>query len=164
MAHVALGRVLERRGDHEAAEAEIGRAVELSSRGIAKAEIGYALLAHAQISQALGKRETARMQLQIARRAIDSCPDPGVLNEILARTERRLRTGASLRDPTREELTDREQAVLRLLPSALSLREIGSTLYVSLNTVKTHAKSIYRKLGVSGRDEAVKRARELGLL
>ena len=63
-----------------------------------------------------------------------------------------------------DELTEREMAVLRLLPSELSQREIASTLYVSLNTVKTHARGIYRKLGVGTRDEAVARARDLGVL
>jgi LuxR family maltose regulon positive regulatory protein len=164
MAYVALGKALERRGELTGAEAEIRRAVELAGRGIAKAEIGYALLAHAQIRHALGDHEAARASIREARRAIESCPDPGVLAEMLARTERRLRLGAAAREQVREELTDRELAVLRLLPSGLSLREIGSTLYVSLNTVKTHSKSIYRKLGASSREEAVERARETGLV
>jgi len=55
-------------------------------------------------------------------------------------------------------------AVLRLLRGALSLREIGQELYVSPNTVKTHAQSIYRKLGVSTRHDAVQRARQAGVL
>ena len=54
--------------------------------------------------------------------------------------------------------------MLRLLPTPLSQREIGASLYVSVNTVKTHTKSIFRKLGVSTRAEAVARARELGLV
>jgi LuxR family maltose regulon positive regulatory protein len=62
-----------------------------------------------------------------------------------------------------EELTERELAVLRYLPSRLSQREIASELYVSLNTVKTHCKAIYRKLGVDGRKAAVHAARQLGL-
>jgi LuxR family transcriptional regulator, maltose regulon positive regulatory protein len=62
------------------------------------------------------------------------------------------------------DLSERELAVLRLLPSEASLREIASSLYVSLNTVKTHARSIYRKLDASSREQAVERGRELGLL
>jgi LuxR family maltose regulon positive regulatory protein len=61
-------------------------------------------------------------------------------------------------------LTDRELAVLRLLPGQLSQREMADTLFVSLNTVKSHLRSIYRKLGVNTRDAAVSRARELGVL
>ena len=45
-----------------------------------------------------------------------------------------------------------------------SLREIAQSLYVSQNTVKTHTRSIYRKLGASSREQAVARGRELGLL
>jgi LuxR family maltose regulon positive regulatory protein len=63
-----------------------------------------------------------------------------------------------------EELTERELAVLQLLPSGLSQREIGTALYVSQNTVKTHMRSIYGKLGASSRRQAVTRAHELGLL
>jgi LuxR family maltose regulon positive regulatory protein len=63
-----------------------------------------------------------------------------------------------------DPLSDREMSVLRYLPSRLSNREIGDELYVSLNTVKSHLKTIYRKLEVARRDEAVRRARQLGLL
>jgi LuxR family maltose regulon positive regulatory protein len=62
------------------------------------------------------------------------------------------------------ELTDRERDVLRLLPSPLNQREIGRELYLTRNTVKTHTQSLYRKLGVSSRREAVARAQELHLL
>lgn len=164
MAHVARGGVLESRGDLDAAEAEIRRAVELSRRGVAKAEVGYALLAYAQLRHDLGEHAEARAVAREARNAVESCPDPGVLTELLARVERRLRLTARPRGPAAAELTDRELAVLRLLRSELSLREIGSALYVSLNTVKTHSRGIYRKLGASSREEAVERARELGLV
>jgi LuxR family maltose regulon positive regulatory protein len=63
-----------------------------------------------------------------------------------------------------EPLSEREQVVLRYLPSTLSAGEIADELYVSLNTVKTHIKSIYRKLDTNRRWDAVKRARELQLL
>ena len=54
--------------------------------------------------------------------------------------------------------------MLRLLSSRLSLREIGNELYVSLNTIKTHTRNVYAKLRVGSRQQAVIRARELGLL
>ena len=63
-----------------------------------------------------------------------------------------------------EPLSDREQDVLRLLGSDLSGPEIARELVVSLNTVRSHTKSIYTKLGVNTRRTAVRRARELGLL
>jgi LuxR family maltose regulon positive regulatory protein len=63
-----------------------------------------------------------------------------------------------------EPLSEREQVVLRYLPSTLSAGEIADELFVSLNTVKTHIKSIYRKLDTNRRWDAVKRARQLQLL
>ena len=69
-----------------------------------------------------------------------------------------------MRTPYEEDLSDRELAVLRLLATDLTQREIGEALYVSFNTVKTHVKSIFRKLDVAARTDAVSRARELRLL
>ena len=63
-----------------------------------------------------------------------------------------------------EALTDRELAVLKLLPSQLSQRAIAAELFLSLNTVKSHSRAIYRKLGASSREEAIERARELALI
>jgi LuxR family maltose regulon positive regulatory protein len=84
---------------------------------------------------------------------------------MLERTERRLRRGRrASANGHADELTDRELAVLRLLPGDLSQREIADSLYLSINTVKSHVKSIYRKLRVESRAEAVSRARELGVL
>jgi LuxR family maltose regulon positive regulatory protein len=61
-------------------------------------------------------------------------------------------------------LTDREQLVLRYLSSALSNAEIAAELYLSVNTIKTHQRMVYRKLGAAGRRDAVRRAKELRLL
>jgi LuxR family maltose regulon positive regulatory protein len=77
--------------------------------------------------------------------------------------EKRLAARSALQ-PFAEPLTPRETEVLRLLRGTLSLREIGQQLYLSANTVKTHVRAIYRKLGVSTRGEAVERARQAGLL
>jgi len=54
--------------------------------------------------------------------------------------------------------------VLRMLQGTLSLRDIGRELYLSPNTIKTHARTLYRKLDVSDRHDAVARGRELGLI
>ncbi|MFP5450866.1 MAG: LuxR C-terminal-related transcriptional regulator, partial [Thermoleophilia bacterium] len=62
------------------------------------------------------------------------------------------------------ELSAAELRVLGMLPSLRSLREIGATMFVSRNTVKTHVSAIYRVLGVSTRQDAVARARVLGLI
>jgi LuxR family transcriptional regulator, maltose regulon positive regulatory protein len=63
-----------------------------------------------------------------------------------------------------EPLTDRERQVLGYLPSHLSNREIAAMIYVSPNTVKSHLKGIYRKIGAASRTEAVTTARAMGLL
>ena len=61
-----------------------------------------------------------------------------------------------------EEPGPGELAVLRYLATDLSQREIGARRYVSLNTVKTHTRELYRKLGVHSRPEAVARATSPG--
>jgi LuxR family maltose regulon positive regulatory protein len=63
-----------------------------------------------------------------------------------------------------EPLTDREVTVLRYLQSVLSNAEIASDLSVSVNTVKTHVRNIYRKLDTARRRDAVQRARQLHLI
>jgi LuxR family transcriptional regulator, maltose regulon positive regulatory protein len=63
-----------------------------------------------------------------------------------------------------ENLTDRETAVLQYLPTLMSNAEIADGLHLSINTVKSHLKAVYRKLGVEGRRDAVLRGRELELI
>ena len=87
-------------------------------------------------------------------------PDPW-----LARVHRAVppsrRTGVTQIALPGEHLTDRELGVLRMLPSRLTIREIGDELGISVNTVKFHLRVIYRKLGVGSRNEAAAMARSL---
>jgi LuxR family maltose regulon positive regulatory protein len=62
------------------------------------------------------------------------------------------------------ELTPREREVLRHLAEMLSTAEIAATMFVTVNTVRTHVRSILRKLGAARRNEAVRRARELKII
>lgn len=73
---------------------------------------------------------------------------------------------ANRTDQTRimEELSERELQVLRLLRTPLSSTEIGQELFISSNTVRTHIKSIYAKLDVHNRREAIDKGQELGLV
>ncbi|MGV1007261.1 MAG: LuxR C-terminal-related transcriptional regulator [Dermatophilaceae bacterium] len=83
--------------------------------------------------------------------------------ELLARLSRQGQVGAEP-EPLRHVLTDRELAVLAALPTMKSNSQIAEDFYVSVNTVKSHLKGLYRKLDVSSRRDAVERARTLGLL
>jgi LuxR family maltose regulon positive regulatory protein len=83
---------------------------------------------------------------------------------LLAALEGREASGGHATRELLDPLSERETVVLRYLPTLLSNQEIAGELYVSVNTVKTHLKSIYRKLGASDRREAVRLARDLRLV
>jgi ATP/maltotriose-dependent transcriptional regulator MalT len=103
----------------------------------------------------------------IARSADLSAADASIAPPLLASAEPNSGVAVASRNEgcaVGEELTPKELEVLRLLATRLSRREIGERLYVSLNTVKTHQRAVYRKLNVEHRNAAVSRARELGLL
>jgi LuxR family transcriptional regulator, maltose regulon positive regulatory protein len=74
------------------------------------------------------------------------------------------RAGASVLQPLVEPLSQRELEVLQLIAQRLSNREIGERLFIALDTVKGHNRRIFGKLQVQTRDDAIARARELGLL
>jgi LuxR family transcriptional regulator, maltose regulon positive regulatory protein len=166
--HLAESGILSLRGRPENAAAAAARAAELATRGAGRVEIAYAFLVLARLRRDIGDRAGAREALEEARHAVEVSADLGKVEQLFAETERRLTVGPARRGAGREvpgeELSERELTVLRLLPTELSQREIGESLYVSLNTVKTHTKSIFRKLGVSTREDAVAKARELGLV
>ena len=63
-----------------------------------------------------------------------------------------------------EELSARELEVLAALAGPGSLRQVADALFISRNTIKTHTRALYAKLGVASREEAVRRGRELGLV
>jgi len=81
-----------------------------------------------------------------------------------AKTLRRFGQGSVEAGQEADRLSDRELRVLHLLAGRVSNREIAGELFVSVNTVKTHLKRIYRKLGVASRSEAVQVARQRGLI
>jgi LuxR family maltose regulon positive regulatory protein len=123
-----------------------------------------ALLQLAPVRQARGDRAGARALVEQARELLAQFRDPGMLPALLAQTDQALGAAPRRRGTVAEPLTGRELAVLRLLPTRLSNREIGRELFVSVNTVRSHLQALYRKLGVATRAEAVAHARELGLL
>lgn len=165
LAEAAKGRLAEREGDFARARDALEQAALLARRGVARPELIYSLHALAPVLAATGDSEGARRTLREAGQTLSACPSPGVLTHLVADAERRLR-GKAARTATldADDLSTREFAVLRLLPSEMSFREIGGALFISHNTVKTHAQRIYRKLGADTRAEAVARARELRLI
>jgi LuxR family maltose regulon positive regulatory protein len=166
LARAARGMVRERRGDLEGAEAAYTRAALLARRDGWMIDLAHALLLHAGLRRRLKDAAGARALAREARRALAYAADPGALGERLDSLERSLQT-APVRGPAPvydADLSEREIAVLRLLGTDLSQREIGSELYVSFNTVKSHTRTLFRKLGVTSRSEAVARGRQLGLV
>ncbi|MEJ2889186.1 LuxR C-terminal-related transcriptional regulator [Actinomycetospora aeridis] len=102
---------------------------------------------------------------EVLRRRVDL--GSGAVGFAVDLLERRTGGPADHTPPRRalaEPLTEREATMLRYLASTLSNPEIAAELYVSVNTVKSHQRAVYRKLGTSGRRDAVRRARELELL
>ena len=163
--HLARARAAELEGRLSEAEREAARASELSRRGAGILEQAAAAVAHARVLAALGQRDAARARSRARRGAAVRVRRRGHLARALAQAGHAPGLGAP-REPrgAGEPLSDSELAVLRMLHSELSLREIGSELFLSLNTIKTHTRHIYAKLGARGRDQAVARGRELGLL
>ncbi len=162
VAHGIIGRTSD---DRDEAIAATARAVELASSSRAPLTTSYALTSAADV---LTRHELPDDNglLPKARAIIDGCPDPGIAGRYLSRIE--ARNGTLQPTPASpglvENLTEREHAVLRYLPSQLTQRDIANEMYVSLNTVRTHCKAIYRKLGVGDRKAAVQAARDHDLL
>ena len=169
MAHLVRAGRLEREGRSADAVRQAERGMELAGRGAGLVERCFAGLELAGLRlRQEGDPEAVRELVAESRRILAGCPDPGMLAGLVAAAERSVAPAGRSRPVHQplagEPLTERELAVLRLLPSGMTQREIGATLFLSENTVKTHTRGIYRKLAASGRDEAVARARSAGLL
>ncbi len=131
--------------------------------------IALASLAHLASAQwAVRDRAAARLALARAREIADSGEArPELvrqLEDLEATIGRAVAHAARARGVLNEQLTDRELSILLALRGPLTARQIGSELYLSINTVKGYMKSLYRKLGVVTREDAVRRGRELGLI
>lgn len=165
---LAAAVVLDVRGDKAAAADAAHLAVSLARKGGGILELAKALVVRASVLDELGDHEAAAASRSEARAMLRRCADADLARSVLTGGARRSTCAAiSSRgrgETVTEALTAKEQEVLRLLATRLSRREIGQRLYVSVNTVKTHQRAVYRKLGVENRAAAVDRARELGLL
>jgi LuxR family maltose regulon positive regulatory protein len=164
IAYAALGRALARQG--RLAEAEVQLNWALAPVGIDSMLMQRALtlLLLAPVRRGRGDLAGARALVTEARQLIDGFADPGSLPVLLEQTEQAVVSVPRRRVEAAAPLTGRELTVLRLLPSRLSTREISRELSVSVTTIRSQVRAIYRKLEASTRAEAVARARELDLL
>jgi LuxR family transcriptional regulator, maltose regulon positive regulatory protein len=158
VAYAAGALAHQQRGDHTEAARQLEHVRRLRRHlGAAPwADIDLALRC-AAVSLDLGDPAGALEFAQIAGDGLQAYPDAGTLPARLERLEERIRRGQDY------GLTPAELRVLSFLPTHLSLQEIADRLYLSRPTVKTHVASIYDKLGVPGRSEAVALIEKLGL-
>ena len=162
-AHYALGRVLASEGQHAEAVVEVNKGLAMARDWIDPLAVAYGCL---QLAETVDDFVEKRSLVREARQLTESSVDPGRVPELVTAAERKLslRSRSDQGTGHGQELTDRERDVLRLLNSELSMREISTELYISFNTARGYAKSIYRKLGVTSRSAAIETARDLDLL
>ena len=165
-AHLGLALACAATGRLDQAEREALRGERLRRSPQPTVGHAHALLVLAQVRLARARVGRAARDLERAERTIAEFPDPGRLPAIAAAIEQTLlgaQANGGNHEPV-EEPSPAELAVLRGLAAGLSRREIGAQLYISLNTVKSHTRELYRKLGATSQTEAVARAEALGLL
>jgi LuxR family maltose regulon positive regulatory protein len=143
--------------DVEAAAAEVHRLLEHMVPHPWMALLTHAVLGEVALERSDGIEAAAHASAATA--LLKRYPDAGVLR----RRVDELRRGVELARVA-EPLTGAEHKVLDLLPTYYNEAQIAEQLFVSRNTVKTHLRSVYRKLGAATRAEAVQRARDIGLL
>jgi LuxR family maltose regulon positive regulatory protein len=162
--YAALGRALARQGELAEAELQLERALEPVRIDSMLLQRAFTLLLLVSVRRDRGDLAGARVSIGQARALIEGAADPGSLSMLLEQTERTLASSPQRRVDSATPLSERELTVLRLLPTQLSTREISRELSVSVTTIRSQVQSIYRKLHASTRDEAVIRARDLGML
>jgi LuxR family maltose regulon positive regulatory protein len=164
--HAAAARVALRAGDHEQARADLTAAHRLRpilTWGFPTISV-QTRLELARVHIGLSDVPGARTLMAEVDEILTHRPDLGTLTTQAVELRAHVGSVRSGRSPGPSTLTAAELRLLTFLPTHLSFREIGERLFVSPNTVKTQAISIYRKLGVSARSDAVQAARDLRLL
>jgi LuxR family maltose regulon positive regulatory protein len=166
LASLALGRALaeQRKLEQAQKELETGLFARRQLPGLSPWPTLIGLLALAQVLARRGDQAESRVALTEARTIREDFSDAGILPELLEHQERKLRARKPREGQLDGELTEREFDVLRLLGGELSTRQMAQNFCVAPSTVRTQIKSIYRKLGVSSRQQAVEEALARGLL
>jgi len=166
LALVASARAQLRQGRWEEARADLDKVRRLTSSVGSDLLPWFAVQTRLEFARAyLALRETGVVRSLLAeiRELLRERPHVGILVDETEALERELEALPASQNAG-AGLTPAELRLLPLLATHLSFREIGAELFVSRNTIKTQAISIYRKLGVTSRSEAIKCARQLGLI
>ena len=165
-ASAALGTVLVQEGLLPDAEREFAAAERFLREEVATLHHVWLLVLLARVRVRRGRLDDAQRTLAVARGEMDELADAGALEKLAADVDAELvRASTNARgDAAVERPTGAELAVLRLLASELTTRQIGAELFLSSNTVRSHTRALYRKLGVHTRADAVARADAHGLL
>jgi LuxR family transcriptional regulator, maltose regulon positive regulatory protein len=165
LAHLGLAQACRATGRLDEAEREASRGERLRRSPQPTVGHAHALLVLAHTRVARSRIAQATRDLERAHRLIAGFADPGRLPAIAVGVEQDLAFArAAERSHLVEQPSPAQLAVLRCLAAGRSRREVGERLYISLNTVKTHTRELYRKLGASSRADALARAEALGLL
>ena len=165
LVYAVSARTALHRGDLQRARQHLARAARLRPL-LTHSLPTYAVQALLELARAyltLNDATGARAVLGQARDVLRLRPDLGILPSQVEELRSRLETARTAL-PGSSSLSAAELRLLPLLSTHLSFREIGERLYISQNTVKTQAISVYRKVGASSRSEAVQRLQEIGLL
>ena len=162
----AIGSVLAAEGDLVGAEREFSHAERFLEDEVATVPHARLLIRLADVRCRRGRLDEAGETLRRAREKLAELRDSGAVpvfaDEVAIELEK-ARSNASA-DEILELPSEAEIAVLLWLATDLSVREIGTQLFLSPNTVRSHVRSIYRKLRVGSREDAVARAEGIGLL
>lgn len=142
---------------------ELRRVLSETSDSAAWLAVGVRVTA-ARVGIAVGDEAAAREALAESEPFLGRLRDVPVLREEVEELRRRVQPVPEGDGACLSSITTAEARVLTELPTHHSFREIGDRLFLSRFTVKSHAHSLYRKLGVSSRSEAVERARQLRIL
>lgn len=165
---LSAGRLQLEEGDLDRARETLAVAVDMVGVAGHPSQRVRAMLLVADAELEAGNSEAARQAVAEAREIVRSDAVFPATSASLEAMETRVGRSAvqTARTDRRlfEALTDRELSILRALAGPLSQREIGRELYLSINTVKGYTKSLYRKLGVASRADAVEQGRELGII
>lgn len=166
LAYTALGRTQAAAGHVDVALVTLERGLALRRETSAHGPWGllHHLLVHARVAAQAGQHELAHRLLAELDPRLDRYTDGMAAMHARVVAVRRLVQSDSAGATPGEPLTGREVEILRLLRGTMTLQEMADDLFLSFNTVKTHTKAIYRKLGVHSRAEAVLAAQQRALV